>query len=300
MFKKAVKRDAKLRLAVCGPAGSGKTYSLLAVATALGGPIAVVDTEHGSASKYADMFEFDVVEPTLYDPRELVKTINTAAQGGYKVIIIDSLSHYWMGKGGALEMVDQAAKRAQGNSFAGWKTVTPYHNALVDTIISAPIHVLVSMRTKTEWVVEKDERTGKSAPRKIGLAPVMRDGIEFEFDVCGDLDSDNNLTITKSRCPSISGQVIHRPGPDFARTLAKWLSGAPAEPVAEKTMTVDTPAWWPRFESHLNEVKAAIGEEKFGDLVQALPVELHLLTYDEARRWHEEVLVPAMKKKEAA
>lgn len=105
-FKKAVKRDAKLRLALCGPAGSGKTYSLLSIATELGGPIAYVDTEHGSASKYADLFQFDVIEPDVFDPRQLIQLIKAAIENGYKVICIDSLSHYWMGKGGELEMVD--------------------------------------------------------------------------------------------------------------------------------------------------------------------------------------------------
>lgn len=229
-FQKAIKRDAKLRLALCGPAGSGKTYSLLSIASELGGPIAYVDTEHGSASKYADLFTFDVIEPADFDPRKLIESIKAAVEAGYRVICIDSLSHYWMGKGGELEMVDGAAKRTQGNSFAAWKTVTPVHNELVDTIIGAKIHVLVSMRTKTEWLVEKDERTGKSAPRKIGLAPVMRDGIEFEFDVCGDLDQENTLTITKSRCPALTNKVFPRPGQDMAQTLKAWLTGAPDEP----------------------------------------------------------------------
>lgn len=231
MFKRAEKRDAKLRLAVSGPAGSGKTYTLLAIATELGGPIAVVDTERGSASKYADIFEFDVVEPEKFDPRDLIETINAAATLGYRVLIIDSLSHYWMGTGGELDLVDAAAKRSQGgNSFTAWKHVTPIHNKLIDTIIAAPIHVLVSMRSKTEWVIEKDERTGKSAPRKVGLAPVMRDGIEFEFDLFGDLDQDNTLVITKSRCPDLAGKVINRPGREMAQALKRWLSGAPAEP----------------------------------------------------------------------
>ena len=228
MFQKAVKYDAKLRLALCGPAGSGKTYSLLALATELGGPIAYIDTEHGSASKYADLFSFDVIEPAKFDPRDLIEALDAAIKAGYKVFCIDSLSHYWMGVGGELEIVDAAAKKSQsGNSFAAWKTVTPIHNKLIDSIIAAPIHVLVSMRTKTEWVIETNDR-GKQVPRKVGLAPVMRDGIEFEFDVCGDLDQDNNLVISKSRCPALSGQVINRPGRQMAETLKAWLTGAPA------------------------------------------------------------------------
>lgn len=230
MFTRAVKRNAKLRFAISGPAGGGKTYTLLSLARELadGGKVAVIDTEHGSASKYADLFDFDVAEPDTFDPRELVKAIDSAVQAGYAVIVVDSLSHYWMGKGGELDMVDAAAKRSSsGNTFAAWKNVTPHHNALVDKILSARIHVLVSMRTKTEWIIE--EVNGKKTPRKIGLAPVMRDGIEFEFDVCGEIDQDNTLTVTKSRCPTLSGAVVNRPGAEMAGTLKAWLLGAPDE-----------------------------------------------------------------------
>jgi hypothetical protein len=258
-FKPAVKYNAKLRFAVSGPAGSGKTFTLLKLATELaqGGKVAVVDTEHGSASKYAHTpactaecadpshFVFDVDEPSVFDPRDLIKTIDAAVKAGYAAVAVDSLSHYWMGPGGELELVDNAAKQSRsGNSFAAWKTVTPYHNALVDKMLTAPIHILVSMRTKTEWVVEKD-KDGKQVPRKIGLQPVMRDGIEFEFDVCGDIDQDNTMTITKTRCSDLTGKSINRPGREMAEVLKTWL-GSPAAEVprgdAEQKGAAESPA----------------------------------------------------------
>jgi KaiC/GvpD/RAD55 family RecA-like ATPase len=118
-FRKAVKYDAKLRLAICGPSGSGKTYTLLQLATELGGPVALIDTERGSASKYADIFEFDVLELESYDPTRLIEIIDGAAGKGYRVLCIDSLSHFWNGKDGELDKVDRAARRMQTpNSFA--------------------------------------------------------------------------------------------------------------------------------------------------------------------------------------
>src|SRR6266567_1149741 len=248
-FQKAVKRDAKLRFAVCGPSGSGKTYTLLKLATELGGPIALVDTERGSASKYADLFEFDVLELASFDPVRLIEIIEHAAENGYRVLCIDSLSHFWMGKDGELDKVDRAARRMHTpNSFSAWKQVTPIHNALIDKILSAPLHILVSMRSKTEWVIDRDEKTGKTAPRKIGLAPVMRDGIEYEFDVCGDMDYENMLDITKSRCPKLTGAAFSKPGKELADTLREWLGGVPAgqaqdvAPVApENTPTPPSP-----------------------------------------------------------
>ena len=231
LFRKAVKRDGKLRLAISGPAGSGKTFTLLAIAAAFGGPVAFVDTEHGSASKYADLFEFDVLELHSYDPERLSDIIDEAVADQFRVLCIDSLSHFWMGKDGELEKVDRAARRMQNpNSFAAWKQVTPVHNALIDKIIGARIHILASMRTKTEWVLDRDERTGKTIPRKVGLAPVMRDGIEYEFDVCGEMDQENTLQITKSRCSKLAGAVFPKPGRELTEILKCWLGGADPEP----------------------------------------------------------------------
>ena len=229
-FRKAVKYDAKLRFAACGPSGSGKTYTLLKLAIELGGPVSLIDTEHGSASKYADLFEFDVLELDSYDPARLIEIIDYCAQRGYRVLCIDSLSHFWMGKDGELDRIDRAAQRMQNqNGFAAWKQVTPLHNALIHKIVSAPIHILASMRAKTDWVLDRDERTGRTVPRKVGLAPVMRDGIEYEFDVCGDMDQENTLVITKTRCPSVAGGIFPKPGKELAQLLKDWLVGPPPE-----------------------------------------------------------------------
>lgn len=252
-FKQAIKRDAKLRMALSGSAGSGKSFTALKMATELAGGkrVAAVDTEHGSLSKYAHTdkcggpgvcedpshFDFDVDEPETYDPRGLVTMIDYAVSNGYGALVIDSLSHYWMGTGGELEMVDNAAKSSRsGNSWGAWKTVTPVHNTLIDTMISAPIHIIVTMRTKTEWVTEKDEK-GKTVPVKIGMQPIMRDGIEFEFDVAGEMDQANTLTISKSRCSALQGKSIHRPGKATADILREWLAGAPVEPKSSPVAT---------------------------------------------------------------
>jgi hypothetical protein len=244
-FRKAVKYDAKLRFAVCGPSGSGKTYTLLGLATELGGPVALIDTERGSASKYADLFEFEVLELESYDPALLIEIIDEVAAKQYRVLCIDSLSHFWNGKDGELDKVDRAARRMQTpNSFAAWKQVTPLHNALIDKIVSAPLHILVSMRAKTEWILDRDERTGRTVPRKVGLAPVMRDGIEYEFDVCGDMDQENTLVITKSRCPQLAGGVFAKPGKEVADVLKEWLGGAPTdqvEPEHSSGARIETP-----------------------------------------------------------
>jgi hypothetical protein len=224
-FNRASKKSARLRLALIGPAGAGKTYTALAVASHLEGPVAVIDTERGSASKYSDAFEFDVLELDSHSPQTYIEAIAAAEEAGYRTLIIDSLSHAWTGKEGALSQVDRLARRSQtGNTFGAWRDVTPMHNNMVEAIVAAKMHVIATMRAKTEYVQEKNEKTGKTTVRKIGLAPVQRDGLEYEFDVVADLDQDNNCIIGKTRCPALAGQVFPRAGRDLARKLNAWLS----------------------------------------------------------------------------
>lgn len=228
-FAPAVKYESKLRLAFVGPSGSGKTYSALRVAFGIVGPkgrVCVIDSERGSAAKYAGDFPpYMVGNLERHAPQDYVRAIRLAEQAA-DIIVIDSLSHAWAGRGGALEMVDQIAKRSRAaNSFAAWRDVTPAHNELVDALMGSRCHIIATMRSKTEYVIEKDERTGKSVPRKVGLAPVQRDGVEYEFDVVGDIDHDHNYVVSKSRCSAVSDAVIHKPGEEFARILTVWLAG---------------------------------------------------------------------------
>lgn len=223
-FTKATKAKAKARIALAGPSGSGKTYTGLRVASVLSpGSIALLDTERGSASKYADEFAFDTFEPDSYSPELLIEALTAAGAAGYGTFITDSLSHFWMGVDGMLEQVDKAAKRAAGgNSFGGWKEMRPVERRMIDALLAYPGHVIVTMRTKAEWVVEVNDR-GKNVPRKIGTRPEQREGIEYEFDVVGDLSTENELIVSKTRCPALKRAVIQEPGEEFAGTILAWL-----------------------------------------------------------------------------
>lgn len=241
-FRTATKEQAKARIALTGPTGSGKTYTALVIGTRLADRVAVIDTEHGSASKYADEFTFDTLQFTTFEPTALVDALAVAAHGGYEVVIVDSLSHFWSGAGGMLEQVDNAARRAgAGNSFAGWKDVRPMERAMIEALLAYPGHVIVTMRTKTDYVVETDER-GRKVPRKIGLKPEQREGIEYEFDIVGDLDYENVLVISKSRAKPLSGLVIRKPGVEFADSVLDWLnSGKPTPSVFDAVAAATAP-----------------------------------------------------------
>lgn len=236
-FKKATKEQAKLRMAVHGPAGSGKTFSALSIASALvgDGKIAVIDTEHGSASKYSDTFSFDVLEVTEdYHPNKLIEILSAAEDQGYACIVVDSLTHFWNGPGGFLSLVDEEAKKGgKGDSFGAWKKVDPVYKKLVQAVLSSGVHVIVTARAKQAYELTKDDR-GKNKVEKLGMSPELREGFQYEMDIEGMLDMDHNLTIGKTRCAALDGRLFTKPGKELASILSEWLtSGVPMKTPAE-------------------------------------------------------------------
>jgi hypothetical protein len=248
-FHKATKSKARLRMAIPGPAGSGKTYTALSIARHLGQRVAVIDTEHGSAAKYADLFDFDTATLDSFSIDNYISTIKMAEQAGYDVLIIDSLSHAWTGKDGALEEVERLRRSSKsGNAYtAGWGEVTPKQNKLIDAILATPMHVIATLRTKTAY--EMETVNGKITPRKVGTEPIQRQGVDYEFDVVGEMDPDHLMRITKTRCPVLTDKAFDKPGQDVAAILNAWLNdGAPAPtppPAPQPTKRpaiLDTPA----------------------------------------------------------
>ncbi|QWF81155.1 ATP-binding protein [Amycolatopsis sp. CA-230715] len=221
-FLPASRTAAKVRVALAGPAGAGKTFTALSLATAWGST-AVVDTERGRAAKYAAVngWQFDTIAPQTFAPLSLVDALAAAADKGYETVVVDSLSHYWMGADGMLEQADR--RQRGGNSFSGWKEVRPDERRMIDALLSYPGHVIVTLRVKTEYVVEDDDK-GKKVPRKVGLRPEQREGIEYEFDLVGDLDLTNTLRVSKSLIPHLSGAVLPRPGAELAGQIAEWFA----------------------------------------------------------------------------
>lgn len=263
MFVHAVKQEAKLRLAIAGPSGSGKTYTALAIASRMGKKIALVDTEHGSASKYADLFSFDVMEmEPPYSPNRFAAAIREAQTAGYDVLILDSMSHIWNGTGGLLEEVDKIARaKYQGNSFAAWKDATPIYNNLVDTIIQSGIHVIATMRTKQDYVIVTDDK-GKSKPQKVGLAPIQRDGFEYEFDIVLNMDLENSGIVSKTRCADLNGKIFDKPGKEFADIVITWLAGAPkvegVDPLSDKAVKFAADTWNISIKEARESIKAVL------------------------------------------
>lgn len=223
-IRPAAKERAKLRLGIAGPAGSGKSYTALLIASGLGGRIGVIDTEHRSAHLYADLIAggFDVLElPPPFSPDNYVAAIHAFEMAGVETILIDSLSHAWAGEGGALDMQGKIADKT-GNSWSAWRSVTPKHNALVEAMLQSPCHIIATMRSKMDYVQDGDGTKGKV--KKVGLAPVMRDGIEYEFTIFMEMDQAHNGFVGKDRTRLFDNQIIEKPNADMGRQLLDWLN----------------------------------------------------------------------------
>lgn len=229
VFTRATKQQALLRCALFGPSGAGKTFTALRIATGMGGPIALIDTERCSASKYGDRFEFDTCD--LSDRRidGYIGAITEAGSAGYRVLIIDSLSHAWQE---LLTEVDRLAKsKYQGNTWSAWSDGTPKQRKLVDALLRYPGHLIATMRTKTEWTTEQGSNS-KSRPVRIGLAPEQGKGIEYEFDLLLELNTDHIATVIKDRTGKFQDEMMDRPGEEFGRGLIAWLnSGEKPAPI---------------------------------------------------------------------
>ncbi len=198
-FKKAERKNAKLRLAIAGPTGSGKTFTALLLAKGIGGRIAVADTENSSAELYDDLVEFDHanIQPP-YTPEKFISVIKAAEEAGFDTLILDSITHEWSGVGGCLEMVDKLSSTTfKGNSWGAWSQVTPQHRKFIDAMLQSSINIIVTMRSKMETIQTNDN--GKKRVEKVGMKAEQRDGIEYEFSTVLDLTHDNIAVATKDR-----------------------------------------------------------------------------------------------------
>lgn len=231
-IRKAVRKKAKLRLGIAAPSGAGKTYSSLLLAFGLGQKVGLIDTEQGSGDLYADLGDYDVIQiEAPYTIDKYLQAIKAFEQANYDVIIIDSLSHAWAGDGGLLDKQGKIADSGKGSSYTAWRTVTPEHNALVNAMLSSPSHIIATMRSKQEYVLQ-DNGNGKQVPKKVGMAPVQRDGMEYEFTVMFDIDINHNATSTKDRTRLFDGKIFKITS-ETGEQLLTWLNDGVTKEQAE-------------------------------------------------------------------
>lgn len=201
-LRQSERKQAKIKMALQGSAGSGKTFSSLLLAKGLAkgdfSKVAVIDSESGSSNLYAHLGNYNVLTleaPYIID--NYIKAIDICEKAGMECIVIDSLSHSWE------ELLDYHSK-LPGNSFTNWQKITPKLNSLISKILQSPSHVIATMRTKQDYVL--NQKNGKYVPEKVGLKSIMRDGIDFEFTIVFDIDIKNYASATKDRTNLFSGK----------------------------------------------------------------------------------------------
>lgn len=226
-IRKAERSQSKLRIGLAGPSGSGKTMSSLKLARGMvgsGGRICMIDTERGSGDLYSHITDYDIITiEAPFAPKNYVDAIEMAEDAGYDVIIIDSLSHAWTDEGGLLDQADKLSKG--GNRFTVWADLTPQHRRLVGAMLNSDAHIIATVRSKQEYAMEKDEKTGKSSVKKLGMAPVQREGMEYEFTVFIDINQNHSASASKDRTDLFKDEVFMI-DEKVGERLINWLKTA--------------------------------------------------------------------------
>ena len=219
-LRKATRTKAKIRLGLSAPAGGGKTYSALLIAYGIcndWNKIAVIDTENMSADLYSHLGSYDVLtlEPP-YSPERYIEAIRTCEQAGIEVIVIDSITHEWDGKGGCLQIQEQL-----GGRYQDWAKVTPRHQAFIDSILQSKCHIITTVRRKQDYEMTKDSN-GKTKVEKVGLKEVTREGFEYELTVNLELDTRHNVSVSKDRTGLFMGKPSFIPSIETGQMIAEW------------------------------------------------------------------------------
>ncbi|MEI6947219.1 AAA family ATPase [Paraflavisolibacter sp. H34] len=219
-LRKATRKKAKIRLGLSAVSGGGKTFSALLIAKGICGDwskIAIIDSENSSADLYAHLGDFNVLPITApFPPEKYIEAIKTCEKAGMEVIIVDSISHEWDGKGGCLEIVESL-----GGKYQDWAKVTPRHQAFIDAIIQSPAHIITTVRRKQDYEMIKDNN-GKVKVEKAGLREVTREGFEYELTINLEMDMSHHALASKDRTGLFMGKPAFMPSEETGRQIAQW------------------------------------------------------------------------------
>lgn len=235
-LKKATRSKVKLRLGLSSVSGGGKTYSALLLANGLcadWNKIAIIDTENNSASLYSDLGDFNTIElQPPYNPERYIEAIKACEDAGMEVIIVDSITHEWDGRGGILQISDSMT----GNSFTNWAKLTPRHQSFIDAILQSKCHVITTVRRKQDYEMSKDSN-GKVNVQKLGLKEVTREGFEYEVTINFELDIKHNATASKDRTRLFMDKPAFVITSDTGKLIKQWCeSGVDAQPEPPKKL----------------------------------------------------------------
>lgn len=236
VLQTAERTQAKLRIGVNGPSGAGKTYSALLMAYGMTGDwskVALIDTESGSGSLYAHLGKYQVLNfEAPYSPERYIEAIKACEEGGIEVVVIDSTSHEWEGKGGCLEINDKTAQtKFRGNTWSAWSETTPRHQRFIEAIVTSPLHIITCTRTKVETVMTEDKKV-----KKVGMKEIQREGFEYELTVNFNIDREKHLAVaSKDRTEMFIDRDAFVITPETGKELIGWAQSGKEAPKVERT-----------------------------------------------------------------
>lgn len=232
-FEVAQRRAQPVILSLAGRSGSGKTYSALLLAQGLvgaGGKIAVIDTERGRASMYADdprvgkYFAEELHPP--FTPQRFIDKLKQAQDFGADCVIIDSVSHEWSGIGGVLEQVDQIIEqRGQNFRMPAWGKMKPAHNQFVNHLTMMPCHVICCVRAKKKLVEQVGPNGKKEWVELPDLVAEQQENFVYEMTAAALIDDEHQAKWTKVPEP-LKGVLA--PGVitiDQGKAIREWVGG---------------------------------------------------------------------------
>jgi hypothetical protein len=226
MLRKATRQKAKIRLGLSAVSGGGKTYTALLIAYGLCGDwskVAVIDTENNSADLYAHLGDYNVLSLSApYAPENYINAIHECEKAGMEVIIIDSITHEWDGKGGCLEIAETITQASQSkNSYTAWAKVTPRHQSFIDAMLQSTTHIITTVRRKQDYEMSKDHN-GRTKVEKAGLKEVTREGWEYELTVNLQLDTAHQAVASKDRTGLFMGKPEFVPSAETGKMIKDW------------------------------------------------------------------------------
>jgi len=250
-LRKASRQKTKIRIGISGPSGSGKTYSALLLASGMTSwdKIALIDTENGRGDLYAHLGPYNIISLAApFTPERYIEAIKKCESAGMDVIVVDSTSHEWEGRGGCLESNDNLAQaKYKGNTWAAWSVTTPRHQRFIEALVSSSCHIITTARAKTETIQMDDKKV-----KKVGMKDIQREGFEYEFTVYFNLDRDSHFASpSKDNTQLFEGKDACIITPEVGKKVLEWTAQGTAiqnqpTPQKEKTANADQVCQWLR------------------------------------------------------
>lgn len=235
-LKRASRQGVKPLIGLYGESGTGKTYSALLLARGLvgaAGRIAMIDTESGRGSLYADVLPggYEVLElRDPFSPARYIEAMTAIEASGVAVGIIDSGSHEWEGISGVLDMATEIEEKSGKPGLHCWKAPKMAHNLWLRKLLQSPLPWIICLRAKYKSRQGKNESGKTVIIKDEATSPIQAEDFIFECTAHAEILQDHSIILTKCSHPALRDCFPARSkGPitiGHGEALARWCAAA--------------------------------------------------------------------------